>query len=114
MGKLAKTSSVMLRLQRWGAKHKPVFRLVVCERVAPRDGKHIEKLGTYHTVPDQSGTKHMTIDAERVLHWIAHGAQPSYAAVRLLGRAGILPPAPRGYWELPWGRGGAGGAESES
>lgn len=82
-----------IRLARWGQRGRPFYRIVVADKVGPRDGKHIEKLGTYDPMPI-AGKKMVTLDIERIKHWLSVGAQPSEPAAKLFGKAGILPPLP--------------------
>jgi small subunit ribosomal protein S16 len=70
-----------------GAKKRPFYRLVVADARSPRDGRFIEQLGYYDPLTDPATIK---IDAEKVSHWLAQGAQPSDAARSLLQREGIL------------------------
>lgn len=76
-----------IRLQRHGRKGHPVYRIVVADSRAPRDGKFIEKLGVYNP-----NTHPATIDLnfERSLHWIGVGAQPTDTAKTILSREGVL------------------------
>ena len=83
-----------LRLQRVGRKHLPVFRLVAADAKAPRDGKFLEKLGTFSPIPDRDGHKHMSLDVKAVYKWIMRGAQMSEPVMWLLSRARLVPPAP--------------------
>mmetsp|Transcript_19704 Transcript_19704/g.19804 ORF Transcript_19704/g.19804 Transcript_19704/m.19804 type:complete len:106 (+) Transcript_19704:97-414(+) len=85
---------VRIRLQRFGRKHLPFYRIVVADSRAPRDGKFIEKLGTYNPIPFADGIKEVTADVERVRYWISVGAQPSDRVSWLFGRLGVLPPKP--------------------
>ena len=66
--------SVKIRLKRVGARNHPVYRVVVADSRSPRDGKFIEELGTYH--PARTSDK-VTMDLERIEHWIGNGAIPS-------------------------------------
>ena len=86
---------VRLRLQRWGRIHKPFYRIVACDRKAPRDGKFLDRLGTYNPLPDQDGNKHVTLNVERIYHWLALGARPTETVGRILSRAALIPPWPR-------------------
>ena len=87
--------TVRLRLQRFGAKHKPFYHIVAADHHAPRDGRHFEKLGTYNPIPDRQGNKHIRFDVERIYHWLMLGANPTESVRKLLCRAQVLPPAPR-------------------
>jgi len=86
---------VVLRFQRAGRKFLPFYRLVACDRKAPRDGKFLERLGTYNPIPDRDGVKHVQLNVDRIRHWIMQGAQFSEPVGRLLGRAKVIPPYPR-------------------
>uniref|UniRef100_A0A7S0PYV1 30S ribosomal protein S16 n=1 Tax=Coccolithus braarudii TaxID=221442 RepID=A0A7S0PYV1_9EUKA len=83
-----------LRLQRVGRRHLPVFQLVAADAKAARDGKFLEKLGTYSPIPDRNGLKHISINVKAVQKWIMRGAQMSEPVMWLLSRARITPPAP--------------------
>ena len=63
--------SVKIRLKRVGARNHPVYRVVVADSRSPRDGKFIEEIGTYH--PARTSDK-VTLDLERIDHWVGHGA----------------------------------------
>lgn len=83
-----------MRLARFGRKSLPFYRIMVADARAKRDGKHVEKVGWYDPTPGKDGNKHMSLNRERIQYWLSVGAQPSRAVERLLGRVGILPPAP--------------------
>jgi small subunit ribosomal protein S16 len=78
---------VKIRLRRMGAKKRPFYRLVVSDARSPRDGRFIEQLGYYDPLTEPATVK---IDEEKVVRWLAQGAQPSDAARTLLKREGIL------------------------
>lgn len=86
-----------MRLQRAGQRHKPFYRIVTCLRKAPRDGKHFEVVGTYNPIPDIDGNKQVTLNVERIKHWLCHGAEPSERVAKLLDLAELCPPPPRRY-----------------
>jgi small subunit ribosomal protein S16 len=77
---------VKIRLRRMGTKKRPFFRVVVADSRSPRDGRFIENIGKYHPMSDPSV---IDIDAERALHWLARGAQPSDPVRVLLDKVGI-------------------------
>jgi len=79
--------SVKIRLQRHGSKKRPFYFIVVANTTAPRDGKFIEKLGTYNplTVPAT-----VRISRERSLHWLDKGAQPTNTCRRILSFKGVM------------------------
>ena len=90
-------SSIRLRLQRAGQRHKPFYRIVASRRRAPRDGKHFEVVGTYNPLPDRDGNKHVSLNTERIKLWLMRGAEPSERVAKLLGLAELCPPPPRRY-----------------
>lgn len=78
--------AVKIRLARFGAKKKPFYRIVVTDTRAPRDGRFIEKVGTYDPKQDPPS---ISVDMEKVKEWILKGAQPTPTVAQLLRRAGI-------------------------
>ncbi len=79
--------SVKIRLQRHGSKKRPFYFIVVASSTAPRDGKFIEKLGTYNplTVPAT-----VRIERERSLYWLQQGAEPTNTVRRIMSFKGVL------------------------
>ncbi len=67
---------VRLRLQRWGCANNAFYGIVAANARAPRDGKHLEKLGTYNPIP-VNGVKHIELAVSRIKYWLSVGAQPS-------------------------------------
>jgi len=78
--------AVKIRFQRWGRKNHPIYKIVVADARAPRDGRFIEKLGTYnpHTDP---GT--VSLKVERATSWIMKGAQPTPVVHDIFSKVGI-------------------------
>ncbi|DAZ93856.1 TPA: hypothetical protein N0F65_009578 [Lagenidium giganteum] len=85
---------VRLRLARWGRKDLPFYRIVAADSRAPRDGKHLEIVGTFNPIAAKDGVKELRVNNERVKYWISVGAQPSDRVSHLLGIANILPMPP--------------------
>ncbi|CAM9673264.1 unnamed protein product [Choristocarpus tenellus] len=83
---------VRVRLQRFGRRGRPFYRVVVADSRAPRDGKFIEIVGNYDPIANRSGVKEVTFNVERVKYWLSVGAQASDRVEWLLGQFGILPP----------------------
>ncbi len=79
--------AVKIRLQRHGSKKRPFYFIVVANSTAPRDGKFIEKLGTYNPL---SVPATIRINRERSLHWLQKGAQPTNTCRRILSFKGVL------------------------
>jgi small subunit ribosomal protein S16 len=82
--------SLKIRLARGGAKKRPFYSIVVADSRSPRDGRFIEKLGTYNPMLDRGHAERVTLKEERVKHWLGVGALPSDRVARFLGDAGIL------------------------
>src|ERR1043165_8269455 len=81
--------ALAIRLTRGGAKKRPYYRIVVADSRAPRDGRFIEKLGTYNPLLAKDSPERVKLDADRIQHWLAVGAQPSDRVLRFLDAAGI-------------------------
>ena len=82
--------AVRIRLTRVGATKQPTYRVVVADARSPRDGRFIEKLGTYNPMLERSAADRVTLKEERVKHWLQVGAQPTERVARFLGDAGIV------------------------
>ena len=81
--------AVKIRLARAGAKKRPFYRIVIADERAPRDGRFIEKVGTYNPLlPSDSGER-VKLDVERIQHWLGQGAQPTDRVLRFLDKAGV-------------------------
>jgi small subunit ribosomal protein S16 len=78
-----------IRLRRVGRKGVPLYRIVVADQEAPRDGRFIEILGTYNP-KGETATEKVNIDAEKARQWIAKGATPSDTVQSLLKQAGVF------------------------
>ena len=76
--------SVTIRLARGGAKKRPFYRIVAADARSPRDGRFLEKLGTYNPMTENGD---VTLDRARVDYWLGVGAQPTDAVRRLLRKA---------------------------
>jgi small subunit ribosomal protein S16 len=81
--------SLSIRLTRGGAKKRPYYRIVVADSRAPREGRFIEKLGSYNPLLAKDSPERVKLDAERISHWLGVGAQPSDRVLRFLDAAGI-------------------------
>ena len=87
--------ALAIRLARGGAKKRPYYRIVVADSRAPRDGRFIEKLGTYNPLLAKDSPERVKLDVERISHWLSVGAQPSDRVLRFLDAAGIRERGPR-------------------
>ena len=81
-----------IRLRRVGRKKVPLYRIVVADQEAPRDGRFIEIIGTYNPKGENAADK-IQVDADKARQWIAKGATPSDTVQSLLKQAGVLKPA---------------------
>src|SRR5690349_20733065 len=81
--------AVAIRLARGGSKKRPYYRVVVTDSRVPRDGRFIEKLGSYKPLLAKDSPERVKLDAERISHWLSVGAQPSDRVLRFLDAAGI-------------------------
>jgi len=86
---------VRIRLQRFGRKKAPFYRVVVARAQWPRDGKYKELVGTYNPIAAKDGTKEVRLNTQRIKYWLSVGAQPSERVAWLLGQAGVIPEPPR-------------------
>ncbi len=89
--------STRIRLSRTGSKNRPFFKIVVTDKRNPRDGKFIEKLGTYNPLLSKDDANRVIFDEERVKYWLSKGATPSYKMAIFLSKANIVekPPIPK-------------------
>jgi small subunit ribosomal protein S16 len=81
--------SVRLRLARGGTKKRPIYRLVATEASSPRDGRFLEKLGTYNPLLPSDAERRVVLNEERIRYWLGTGAKPSDRVARFLDSAGI-------------------------
>ena len=82
--------ALKLRLARAGTTKRPYYHVVVADARSPRDGRFIEKLGTYNPMLERSAADRVTLKEERIKHWLGVGAQPTDRVARFLGDAGIV------------------------
>ncbi|WP_294318813.1 30S ribosomal protein S16 [uncultured Sphingomonas sp.] len=87
--------ALSIRLSRGGSKKRPYYRIVVADARSPRDGRFIEKIGTYNPLLGKEDEKRVVLDAERATHWLGVGAQPTDRVARFLDKAGVKERAAR-------------------
>ena len=87
--------ALKMRLARGGTKKRPFYRIVVADSRAPRDGRFIEKLGTYDPMLPRESETRIVFDAERVKYWLEKGVQPTDRVLRFLDAAGLAKREPR-------------------
>src|ERR687891_1284732 len=81
--------ALAIRLSRGGAKKRPYYRIVVADSRAARDGRFIEKLGTYNPLLAKDSPERVKLDTDRIQHWLGVGVQPSDRVLRFLDAAGL-------------------------
>ncbi len=81
--------ALKIRMSRGGSKKRPFYRIVVADSRMPRDGRYIEKLGTYNPLLSKDGGERVKLDTDRAKHWLDQGAKPSDRVSRFLDDAGL-------------------------
>lgn len=79
--------AVKIRLARHGAKKRPFYRIVAADNDSPRDGRFLEKIGTYNPLQDPA---QVVLNADRVKYWIGQGAIPTDTVKTILKREGVF------------------------
>ncbi|WP_150523278.1 30S ribosomal protein S16 [Roseibium sediminis] len=79
-----------IRLARGGSKKRPYYRIVVADIRAPRDGRFIEKVGSYNPMLPKDSEDRVKLDVERIQYWLGTGAKPTDRVHRFLDAAGVL------------------------
>ena len=82
--------SLVIRMSRGGAKKRPHYSIVVADSRFPRDGRFIEKIGTFDPLKVKTDASRLTLDLEKAKAWMAKGAQPSDRMTRFLDAAGVV------------------------
>ncbi|SEK73946.1 SSU ribosomal protein S16P [Roseovarius azorensis] len=82
--------AMKIRLARGGSKKRPFYRIVAADSRMPRDGRFIEKLGTYNPLLPKDSEDRVKMDVERIQHWLGQGAQPTDRISRMLEAAGVI------------------------
>ena len=83
--------SLKIRLARAGAKKRPYYHIVVADSRSPRDGRFIEKLGSYNPMLPADHAERIRLQNERITHWLGEGALPTERVAKFLGHAGLAP-----------------------
>lgn len=83
--------SLKIRLARGGTKKRPYYSIVIADARSPRDGRFIEKVGSYNPMLATDHAERVRLDNERITHWIANGAVATDRVARFLGKAGLAP-----------------------
>ena len=82
--------SLKIRLARAGAKKRPFYRIVVADSRSPRDGRYIEKIGTFNPLLPRDSAERVNFDEDRAKHWLSHGALPTDRVLRFFDAAGLM------------------------
>jgi small subunit ribosomal protein S16 len=83
--------AMKIRLARGGSKKRPFYRIVAADSRSPRDGRYIERLGTYDPLLPRDNENRVKMDTDRVQHWLERGAEPTDRIARMLEAAGLKP-----------------------
>jgi small subunit ribosomal protein S16 len=87
--------ALKIRLARGGMKKRPHYAIVIADSRSPRDGRFIEKVGTYNPILPKDDERRFIFKTERVQHWLKNGARPTERVARMLGKAGLMEYQPR-------------------
>ena len=80
--------ALKIRLARGGAKKRPYYRIVVAEASAPRDGRFVERLGSYNPMVPKDHPERLTLDGERAKYWMSKGAKPTERVQKMMAGIG--------------------------
>jgi len=81
--------ALKIRLARGGAKKRPFYRIVIAEASAPRDGRYVERVGTYNPMVPKDHEQRLSLKSERITYWLGQGAQPTERVQKMLAGAGL-------------------------
>ncbi len=82
--------ALKIRLARGGSKKRPYYRIVVAEITSPRDGRYVEKVGTYNPMLNKDDENRVNLVEDRIKYWLSVGAKPTDRVLRFLDAAGIM------------------------
>ncbi len=82
--------ALAIRLSRGGRRNLPFYRIVVADKRMARDGRYIERLGTYNPLLNDENENRVKLVEERIKYWLSQGAKPSERVAVFLGKAGII------------------------
>jgi len=83
-------ASTRIRLARGGSKKRPYYYIVVAPNTAPRDGRYIERIGTYNPMLPKDHEERVRLNEERCKYWVGVGAQPTDRVARFFDKAGLM------------------------
>ncbi|OLP42743.1 30S ribosomal protein S16 [Rhizobium oryziradicis] len=87
--------SLKIRLARGGSKKRPYYQIVIADARSPRDGRFLEKVGSWNPMLGKDAEKRVELDADRIKEWLAKGAQPTDRVLKFLAEAGLAERAAR-------------------
>ena len=82
--------ALKIRLARGGAKKRPFYRIVVAESSSPRDGRYVERVGTYDPMVAKDNDQRLVLNGERITFWMTKGAKPTLRVQKMLASAGLV------------------------
>ncbi|VAW10071.1 SSU ribosomal protein S16p [hydrothermal vent metagenome] len=82
--------ALKIRLARGGSKKRPYYRIVIADVRSPRDGRFIERVGTYNPLLAKTDETRVTLNSERITYWLSKGAKPTDRVLRFLDAAGMM------------------------
>jgi small subunit ribosomal protein S16 len=87
--------AMKIRLARGGSKKRPFYRIVAADSRMPRDGRYVEKLGTYNPLLAKDNEERVKMNVERIQYWLGQGAQTTDRVARMIEAAGLVPKTDR-------------------
>ncbi len=81
--------SLKIRLARGGSKKRPYYQIVIADARSPRDGRFLEKVGSWNPMLGKDNEKRVELNVDRIKHWLGNGAQPTDRVLRFLDQAGL-------------------------
>jgi small subunit ribosomal protein S16 len=82
---------IKIRLSMGGVRKRPIYKIVIADSRAPRDGRFIEKVGSFNPLLPKDKKERISVEVERVKYWMSKGAKPTLRVSRILGEAQIIP-----------------------
>jgi small subunit ribosomal protein S16 len=82
--------ALKIRLARGGAKKRPFYRIVVAENTSPRDGRFVERVGSYNPILSADNPERVVINNERAQHWLSMGAKPTERVAKFFAKANLI------------------------
>ena len=80
-----------IRLSMGGVRKRPIYKIVIADSRAPRDGRFVEKIGSFNPLLPKENKERISVESERVKYWLSKGAKPTLRVSRILGEAQIMP-----------------------